>query len=40
MNDHNILQCAIHMVHEWSLPPNTLHMCIDPKKDVLQDRLL
>ena len=23
MNDHNILQCAIHMVHGWSLPPNT-----------------
>ena len=23
MNDDNILQCAIHMVHGWSLPPNT-----------------
>ena len=23
MNDHNILQCALHMVHGWSLPPNT-----------------
>ena len=23
MNDHNILQCAIHMVHGWSLPPTT-----------------
>ena len=23
MNDHTILQCAIHMVHGWSLPPNT-----------------
>ena len=23
MNDHDILQCAIHMVHGWSLPPNT-----------------
>ena len=22
MNDHNILQCAIHMVHGWSLLPN------------------
>ena len=23
MDDHTILQCAIHMVHGWSLPPNT-----------------
>ena len=23
MNGHNILQCAIHMVHGWSLAPNT-----------------
>ena len=23
MNDHNILQCAIHMVRGWSLPLNT-----------------
>ena len=23
INDHTILQCAIHMVHGWSLPPNT-----------------
>ena len=23
MQDHNSLQCAIHMVHSWTLPPNT-----------------
>ena len=31
MNGHNILQCAIHMVHRWSLPPNT---CIRERKSA------